>query len=227
MIRQRQKQNGNPLHDARALAALGVILSILSIQQVWAETFCGCDGQGPSSSASKHCSMPSTPVEQAEAVHNLATQEIANQPQESGASETVATHQHGGRHEHGEGSHSAAMRKHAEPSCHHHSMDTVTGVGHQESSNIEHSGLVGATQFKGATQNSESDGSAPPTLSCCHVLPAANLPGSSSAVYRADASQHPTHVTFEIEAPNTVVISTIVHPPRARPIYVTVSSFLI
>lgn len=195
---QRRKKHRTLTRAARVLAAAGVILSLFSIQQVWAEAFCACDHQNLSSSASEHCSKHAAQHEQCEAAHS------------------VATHQNAAQHEHGQESHSAAIQEHAEPSSHRASPDS------------EPSGSSATAQLERATSTSEGDGSgAPAKLICCHILPTAKLPASSVAVYSANASPDPTPVVIEIGAAGAVVTPTVLHPPRARPIYLAISSFLI
>lgn len=207
---QRQKKHRTLTRAARVLAAAGVILSLLSIQQVWAEAFCACDHQNLSSSASEHCSKHAAQHEQCEAAHS------------------VATHQNAPQHEHGQESHSAAIQEHAEPSSHHASRDTEPSGGHHASRDTESFGSSATARFEAATNTSGGDGSgAPAKLICCHILPTANLPASSVAVYSADASPDPTPVVFDSVPARTFIPSTVFHPSRSRPIYVTVSSFLI
>ena len=214
---QRQNRHWTLARAARVLATGGVILSFLSIQQVWAEVFCACDHQNLTSTASDHCSKHAAQHERCEAAPTIATHELAAaQTEHSEAAHRVATHQHAAQHEHAEEAHSAAIQEHAEP----------TG-GHHSSRATEPSGSSATAPLEGVTNTSESGGSTTPaTLSCCHIMPTANLPASSSAVYSGAASD-PTPVVFEIGAARAVVTSTAFHPPRSRPIYVTVSSFLI
>lgn len=213
---QRRKKHRTLTRAARVLAAAGVILSLFSIQQVWAEAFCACDHQNLSSSASEHCSKHAAQHEQCEAAHSVATHELAAQTEHSEKADSVATHQNAAQHEHGQESHSAAIQEHAEPSSHRASPDS------------EPSGSSATAQLERATSTSEGDGSgAPAKLICCHILPTAKLPASSVAVYSANASPDPTPVVIEIGAAGAVVTPTVLHPPRARPIYLAISSFLI
>jgi hypothetical protein len=70
-------------------------------------------------------------------------------------------------------------------------------------------------RFEGATNPSEGDGSGTPAkLICCHIMPTANLPASSAAVYSADVATDSTPVVFEIGAARAVVASTLLHPAR-------------
>ena len=217
MIGQRQKKHRILTRAARMLAAAAVMLSLLSIQQVWAEEFCACDHNDPSSSASAHCSKHAAQHEHCEEAHGLATHEQASQTEHNEDADSIATHQHAAQHEHAEESHSAAIQEHAEPSG-----------GHHASRDTEPSGSSASTRFEAATNPSGGDGSgAPEKLICCHILPTANLPASSVAVYSADVATDSTPVVFEIGAARAVVASTVLHPPRARPIYLAVSSLLI
>lgn len=232
---QRQKKHRTLTRAARALAAAGVILSLLSIQQVWAEVFCACDHQDPSSSAIEHCSKHAAQHEHCEEAHGLATHEQAAQTEHNEHADTVATHeqaaqteqnehadsvathQHATQHEHAEESHSAAIQEHAEPSS-----------GDHASRYTEPSGSSATARFEAATNNVEGNGSPTPAkLICCHILPTANLPASSVAVYSADVATDSTPVVFEVGAARAVVASTVLHPPRTRPIYLAVSSLLI
>jgi hypothetical protein len=196
---KRQKKHRTLTRAGRVLAAVTVLLSLLSIQQVWAEEFCACDHSAPSSSASGHCSQH------------------AAQHQHCEEADGVTTHQHAARHEHAEETHSAAIQEHAEPSS-----------GCHAAHDAEPSGPSATTRFEASTNNAGGDGSGTPAkLICCHILPTANLPASSAAVYSADFATDSTPVVFEIGAARTVVASTVLHPPRARPIYLAVSSLLI
>jgi hypothetical protein len=212
---QRQNKHRTLTRAARVLAAAGVILSLLSIQQIWAEAFCLCDHRDPSTSASEHCRKHAAQHEHCGEAHGVATHEQADQTEHNEGADSDAT-QHAAQHEHAEESHSTAIQEHAERSCHRASPDSKP------------SGSSATERFEAATNTSEGAGSgAPSTLICCHILPTANLPASSVAVYNADASPDPTPVVFEIGAAGAVVTSTVLHPPRTRPIYLAVSSLLI
>jgi hypothetical protein len=244
---QRQNKHRTLTRAARVLAAAGVILSLLSIQQVWAEAFCACDHQNPSSSASEHCGKHAAQHQHCEEAHvvsthqhatqtehnedadRVATHQHAAQIEHNEAADSVATHQHAAQNEHAEESHSLAIQKQAESSCGHHtSRDSEPAGGHHASRDTEPFGSSGTAQLEGATSTPESDGSTTPaTLSCCHIMPAANLPATSAAVYSADVATDSTPVVFEIGAARAVVASTVLHPPRTRPIYLAVSSLLI
>jgi hypothetical protein len=232
---QRQNKHRTLTRAARVLAAAGVILSLLSIQQVWAEAFCACDHQNPSSSAGEHCGKHAAQDEHCEEAHGVATQDQATHTEHNEDADSVATHQHAAQiehnedaanvashqraaqHEHAEESHSPAIHEHAEPSG-----------GHQASPDTEPSGSSATARFEAATNPSEGDGSTTPAkLICCHILPTANLPASPVAVYNADLATDSTPVVFEIGAAKAVVTSTVLHPPRTRPIYLAVSSLLI
>jgi hypothetical protein len=214
---QRQKKHRTLTRAARVLSAVTILLSLLSIQQVWAEAFCACDHQNPSSSASEHCGIHAAQHQHCEEAHVAATHHHATQTEHNEDEDSVATHQHAAQHEHAEASHSAAIQEHAEPSC-----------GHHASRDTEASGSSATARFEAATNTSGGDGSTTPAkLTCCHIMPTVNLPASSVAVYSADASPDPTPVVFEIDAAGAVVTSNVLHPPRARPIYLAVSSLLI
>ena len=205
------------------------MLSFLSIQQVWAEEFCACDHQDPSSTASTHCSKHAAQHEHCEEAHGVASHEQAAHTEHNERANSIATYQHAAPNEHAEESHSRAIQKHAESSCGHHtSRDSEPAGGHQTSREPEPSGSSATAQLEGAMSTSASDGSATPaTLSCCHIMPTANLPASSVAVYSADVATDSTPDVFEIGAARAVVASTVLHPPRTRPIYLAVSSLLI
>jgi|GEM_PF-3151886 len=226
---KRQKKNKTLTGPARALAAVGVILSLLSIQQVWAEALCACNHQDPSSSSSGHCNKHAAAHQQCEAAHSLATHKLDAQPEQSEEAESAVTHQHSAQHQHGQGSHGAANRKHSEPSCgHHHSNDTQPPSGRDTSRDNEPSKTSPTAKLEAATSTSQSDGGATPaTLSCCHIMPAANLPAASLTIYSADLSIDSTHVVFDSAPVRTFIPAFVFHPPPSRPIYVTVSSFLI
>jgi hypothetical protein len=229
MNRQQRKKPRTLTHAARVLAAAGVILSLLSTQQVWAEAFCACDHQNLSSSASEHCSKHAGRHEHCEEEHSVATHQHAAQTKHNEDADSVATHQHAAQHEHAEESHSAVIQEHAEPSSGRHaSRDRLPSGGHHSSRDNEPSGSSGTARFEAATNPSEGDGSGTPTkLICCHILPTANLPASSAAVYSEDVATDSTPVVFGIGAARALVASTVLHPPRTRHIYLAVSSLLI
>lgn len=229
MIGQRQKKHRTLTRAARVLSAVVVMLSFLSIQQVWAEEFCACDHQDPSSSASDHCSKHAAQLEHCEEAHGVATHEQAAQTEHYGDADSVTTHQHAAEHEHAEESQSAAIQEHAEPSGGHHaSRDSVPSGGRHVARDTEPSGSSATARFEAATRTLEGDGSGTPAkLICCHILPTSNLPASSVAVYSADVATDSTPVVFEIGAARTVVAATVLHPPRTRPIYLAISSLLI
>jgi hypothetical protein len=125
---------------------------------------------------------------------------------------------HAAQHQHCEAAHVAATQERAEPACGHH----------HPSRDTEASGSSATARFEAAMNISGGDGSTTPAKwTCCHIMPAVNLPASSVAVYSANASPDPTPVVFEIGAAGTVVRSPVLHPPRARPVYLAVSSLLI
>lgn len=226
---ERQNKHRTRTRAARMLAAAGVILSLLSIQQVWAEAFCACDHQEPSSSTSAHCSKHAAQHEHCEGAHVVATHEHATQTENNEDADSVATHQHAAHHEYAEETHSAAIQDHAaRASGHHASRVSAPAPVPHAARYTEPSGSSAAVRFEGATNPSEGDGSgAPAKLICCHTMPTANLPASSAAVYSADVATDSTPVVFEIGAARAVIASTLLHPPRTRPIYLAVSSLLI
>ena len=226
---QRQSRHRTRTRAARMLAAVGVILSLLSIQQVWAEAFCACDHQDPSSSTSAHCSKHASQPEHCEVAHVVATHEHATQTEHKEDADRVATHQHAAQHERAEGSHSDAIQEHGGPvSGHHASRDSVPAPGTHAPRDTQPSGTSATARFEAATNNAGGKGSGVPAkLICCHILPTAKLPTCSVAVYSADVAIDATPVVFEVGAARAVVASTVLHPPRTRPIYLAVSSLLI
>lgn len=225
----RQKKHRTLTRAARVLAAVTVMLSLLSIQQVWAEEFCACDHNDPSSAASEHCGKHAAQHEHCEEAHDVATHEQAALTEHNEHADSVATHQHATQHEHAEESHSAAIQEHAEPSSGHHaSRDSMPSGGHHASRDTKPSDSSTTARFEAATNNAGCDGSGTPAkLICCHIMPTANLPASSVAVYSADVAIDSAPVVFEIGAAMAVVPSTLLHPPRTRLIYLAVSSLLI
>jgi hypothetical protein len=210
---QRRKKHTT---QARAVAVVTLMLSLLSIQQVWAEEFCACDHLGPLTSADEHCSKHPARHAQGEETHIVTIGELAGQIGHNEDTDKVATHRHVAKHEHGEESHIGATQDEPEQSCRHASPDS------------EPSGSPAIARLEVATSNSQGDGSgAPANLICCHIPPAINLPVSRVAVYAADASPDAAPAVFEIGTARTVITSAILQPPRARPIYLAVSSLLI
>ena len=211
MSGKRHKKNKALTGAARVLAAVAVILSILSIQQVWAEGFCTCDHQNPSAAVGAHCTKHATQHEHSEEAHCAA----AEQPtvaEHCGRAPSPSSHQHAAEPQQREETESVAASAQR-----HDDSNQEQGSGNSFTARIE----------PGANLPGRNGNSTSPKLDCCHTLPAANLPTASLVAYSADVTTDSTPVVFDIAPAATFIPATVFHPPPSRPIYVKVSSFLI
>ena len=209
---KRHKKNKAFTGAARVLAAVAVILSILSIQQVWAEEFCTCDHQNPSAAAGAHCTKHATQDEHSEEAHCAAAEQQTTRAEHSGAAQSLSSHHHAAQSQQREETESVATS-----APRHDNSDQEQGSGNS----------IAARLDPGANCPSSDGNSTPAKLDCCHILPAANLPAASIAVYSADLATDSAPVVFDSAPATTVIPATVFHPPPSRPIYVKVSSFLI
>ena len=211
MSGKRHKKNKALTEAARVLAAVAVILSILSIQQVWAEGFCTCDHQNSSATAGAHCTKHATQHEHSEEAHCAA----AEQPtvaEHCGGAPSPSSHQHAAEPQQREETESVAASAQR-----HDDSNQEQGPGNSFTARLE----------PGANLPGRNGSSTSPKLDCCHTLPAANLPAASLVSYSADVATDSTPVVFDSAPAATFIPATVFHPPPSRPIYVKVSSFLI
>lgn len=211
MSGKRHKKNKAFTGAARVLAAVAVILSILSIQQVWAEEFCTCDHQNRSAAAGAHCTKHATQHEHSEEAHCAA----AEQPtvaEHCGGAPSPSSHQHAAEPQQREETESVAASAQR-----HDDSNQEQGPGNSFIARLE----------PGANPPDRDGNSTLPKLDCCHTLPAANLPAASLVAYSADVATDSTPVVFDSAPAATFILATVFHPPPSRPIYVKVSSFLI
>lgn len=206
-----QKKNKTLTRAARALWAVGVILSLLSIQQVWADEFCTCDHQNPSATAGAHCTKHATQNKHREETHCAAAEQQTTSSEQCGAAHSASSHHHAAQPAPSEDTESVAT-----------SAET-----HDDSDHEQRSAYSFHSRLEAGANPPDRDGSSTPAkLDCCHILPAASLPAAVFAVYTADLTTDSAPIVFS--APPTTFIPAIVfHPPPSRPIYVTVSSLLI
>lgn len=196
---------------ARAVAIAGVIFSLLSIQQVWAEEFCTCDHQNPSAAAGAHCSKHAAQLKHSGQAHCVAAEQQTTVAEHCGAAHSPSSH-HAAESQQREGTESV----------------TTSAQTHDDSDHEQRSAYSFPARLEpGANPPDGDGGSTPAKLDCCHILPAANLPTASLAVYSADVTTDSTPVVFDSAPATTVIPATVFHPPPSRPIYVKVSSFLI
>lgn len=208
---KRQTKNMTLTRAARALWAAGVILSLLSIQQVWAEEFCTCDHQNPSATAGAHCTKHATQHKHSEEAHCAAAQQQTTRAEHCGAAHSPSSHHHAAQPQQREETKSVAT-----------SAQTNDDSDHQKGS-----GNSFAARLEPGANPPDRDATGTPKLDCCHILPAANLPTASLAVYSTDVPTDSAPVVFDSAPATTFIPATVFHPPPSRPIYVKVSSFLI
>ena len=209
---KRQNENKTLTGAARALAVAGVILSLLSIQHVGAEEFCPCDYENSSSSDRAHCTKHAAQRKHSEEAHCVAAQQQGTRAEGCEEAQSLSSHNHAGQPEQSEFTESVATALHR-----HDDSDHQQGSGASSSARVE----------VGANASNADASSTPAKLDCCHILPAANLPAASFAVYSADVAIDSTPVVFDSAPARTFIPAIVFHPPPSRPIYVTVSSFLI
>lgn len=208
----RQKKHKTVTRAARAIAAMGVLLSLLSIQQVWAEGFCTCDHQDSSASAGAHCTKHAAQHEHSEEAHCAAAVQRVTQSEDCEEAHSSSSHHHAAQPVQSENTESLATAAHSPEDSDH---DQVSGV--KSTARVE----------AGANASRPDGSNTPSKLDCCHMLPAANLPAASFAVYGADVAIDSTPVAIDSAPVRTLIPSIVFHPPPSRPIYVTISSFLI
>lgn len=212
MSGKRQKKNKTLTGGARVVAAVGVILSILSIQQVWAEEFCSCNHQNPSAAVGAHCTKHARQHEHSEEAHCAAAEQQTTVAEHCGGAPSPSSH-----------------HRAAEPQQREETESVATSAQRHDDSNREQgSGNSFTARLEpGANLPDRNGNSTPPKLDCCHILPAANLPAASLVAYGADVASDSTPVVFDTAPAATFIPATVFHPPPSRPIYVKVSSFLI
>src|SRR6266545_3454303 len=158
---KRQTKNMTLTRAARALWAAGVILSLLSIQQVWAEEFCACDHQNSSSSATEHCTKHAAQHQHSEKAHCVAAEQQTTKSDDCEEAQSLSSHHHAAHPEQGEDTESGATVAHA-----HDDSDNERSSEYSFTARVE----------AGANASEREGGSTPAKLDCCHNLPTANLP---------------------------------------------------
>lgn len=162
---------------SRRALGLGLVLSVLFLQQSFAAALCLCDHETPHFAFSQCEQQDAIPTE----AHDTGMH-----------GETPAEMHHAGMH---------------------HEKSEV-----HESSPSSEAATVTAGQVGG--------GSPPSAFSCCHGRPQADVPAASMSVQTPVAVEETTPLTIS-DARATFISSRVSIPPRSRPIYLSLSCFLI
>lgn len=125
-------------------------------------------------------------------------------------------------------------------SCESHQTAPVAehhaGMHHHPDAEMPHGGMRhNASQASQSDPNSESVSKTggeprshhPSTLSCCHVQPQADVPAASISFQPPSLEGAQGLPQFALGAGETLPAASIPKPPRSRPVYLTVSAFLI
>jgi hypothetical protein len=209
---KRQTKDKILTRAARAVAIAGVILSLLSIQQVWAEEFCTCDHQNSSSSASERCTKHAAQHQHSEKAHCVAAEQQTTQADDCEEAHSLSSHQHAAQPAASEDAESVATAADT-----HDDSDHEQGFGASSTARVE----VGVTALNLDGRSTSAK------LDCCQIQPATNLPVAVLAVYGPDVATDSTPLVFDNAPARTFIPAILFHPPPSRHIYVTVSSFLI